>query len=119
METLIKLRNIALETYILENGLISTSGKFEGEPIYTPVLWELAGDGFADADTHDGNTKLFFFNVDDDLRTVFPEIPKDAKSLILWETDNGFVYSGESEKHDADEWCDRHCKCGQSFYKGE
>lgn len=69
------------------NGRIVDPGKFEGEMIYVPYYWALGLAGFADHD--DG--RVFRFNITQEDRVLFPELPKHRRVLRLSESDSGFV----------------------------
>ena len=74
--------------YDVENGRITSPGKFEGEPVYVPHFWEFYLNGFSD-DDDDG---VLSFNVDEDDRREFPEL-KGVDTVQLYQSDNGFVFS--------------------------
>lgn len=42
-------RNEIMNAYTVVDGIIQSPGEFEGEPVYAPRYWFLAGEGFADA----------------------------------------------------------------------
>jgi hypothetical protein len=76
---------------------ITQPGKFEGEPTYVPVLWEMALDGRQDEDLWDAETQLSAFHVTPELRDLMGAelIPAEylGHTIMLWETDQGFVLS--------------------------
>jgi hypothetical protein len=73
--------------------IITNPGKFEGKPLWAPYYWDLAMDGCADASDHiDGG---FGFKIDASDVEVWPEL-KDTPQILLFETDNGFVYTEEA-----------------------
>lgn len=74
--------------YNVENGKITSPGKFEGEPVYVPHFWDcvLDGEGYDDADGDDA----IRVNIEPEEFEEFPEL-LGYKSVTLWETDNGFV----------------------------
>ena len=74
--------------YDVENGQITSPGKFEGEPVYTPYFWESYLNGFFD-DDDDG---VLSFNVDDHDRREFPEL-SGVDTVQLYQSDDGFVCS--------------------------
>lgn len=78
--------------YRVENGVIRNPGKFELQPLWVPVLWDIALNGFADTD--DGEAYGFILSKGDALRTEFPEL--DAwlgrkRTVHLIESETGFV----------------------------
>lgn len=79
-------------TYKIQNGIIMSPGKFEGEPIYAPYFWDLVMDGGADETEDDGD--IFRISAED--RREFPEIDRDTTTIRIWEDGNGFVYTQES-----------------------
>lgn len=73
-------REQVLSSYTVNaHGIIQTPGKFEGEMIYVPHFWNAGLEGFADQD--DGKT--FRFNITDEDRQLFPEIPSNKRVLKL------------------------------------
>lgn len=89
-------RNEVLSDYAAENGMIRSPGKFEGEMIYVPALWDIAMNGFSDAEYCDCEelcdcTAAEIIEVDDDFATEFPEVG-DARRFRLMEDGNGFIY---------------------------
>ena len=77
----------------IDNGLICSPGKFEGEPPYVPYLWEivLGGDSnpVDDPDRPGGLIDLVTLTEDDKRR--FPALTGFDRAL-LWVDDHGFVY---------------------------
>lgn len=75
--------------YQIENGRITSPGKFEGEMLYVPYFWDAYLNGFSDKD--DGRIILFRITAQD--RKEFPELG-NRRTVKLYETDNGFVCEG-------------------------
>jgi hypothetical protein len=75
---------------IRTDGRIATPGKFEGEPIYAPTFWDCALNGEYSEDVNG----VFFFQLDDTDREVFPEL-SDVAGIALEENDQGFVTATE------------------------
>jgi len=69
------------------HGLITSPGKFEGEPLYVPAYWDMGLEGMADED--DGGS--FVFELNDAEWDTWPEL-KGQTHLVLWEDSQGFVY---------------------------
>ena len=72
--------------YRIENGIIKTLGKFEGEMLYVPYFWDEYLNGMADRD--DGKT--IGFNLTKEEKTMFPEL-KGRRTIKLYKRDSGFV----------------------------
>lgn len=91
-------RQDILDHYKVDShGVIRSPGKFEGEMLYIPYFWEVGLDGLADDDIEVGNDNVeWIFEITDDDRAMFPELGKTTV-LKLWESDQGFVYSEETE----------------------
>lgn len=92
METTMKRSDILANYAVDSRGVIRSPGKFEGEPLWVPALWEIALDGFADSD--DGTTYGFTIPKADPLRKEFPELDQwlgRRRSVKLVQTDQGFV----------------------------
>lgn len=75
---------------------IDSPGKFEGEPLYVPALWDAGLSGEADEDFYwdEDACYAFRFTADsaDPLRVAFPGlIPEGEGCFILYETEQGFV----------------------------
>lgn len=80
-------RDEACRAYnVNEDGIICSPGKFEGEPVFAPVFWDMALEGCATEDL--GSVVLF--ELDDEDRAEWPELG-DAKWLALEESEQGFV----------------------------
>lgn len=73
------------QAYKVENGVIRSPGKFEGEAVYVPYFWDVYLDGGADED--DGEVLVFY--VSDEDRATFPEL--QGPTVMLRQLDNGFV----------------------------
>jgi hypothetical protein len=74
--------------------LVKGPGKFEGEPIFVPALWDIVLNGFADNEYYstDDDITVSAIEIDDELRAAWPEL-KDVRVVELYEDDNGFVRS--------------------------
>jgi hypothetical protein len=66
--------------------IVSSPGKFEGEPAYVPYYWDVYLDGGAGRD----NVDLLGFDVTAEDKALFPEL-KHRLAVTLRETDQGFV----------------------------
>jgi hypothetical protein len=73
--------------------IIKTPGKFEGEPLWAPYYWDLALEGNADMD--DCVEGGYGFKLDASDVEVWPEL-KGTPMILLFESDNGFVYTEEA-----------------------
>lgn len=86
-------RSEILATYTVDAcGRITSSGKFEGEPIFAPHFWEVGLSGFADFD--DGRTYGFRIGKADSEHKEFPELKRwlgRRRTLRLTDDDCGFV----------------------------
>lgn len=74
------------ENYEIVNGIIRSPGKFEGEALYIPYFWDCFLNGFADEDD-----SHIVFEVTDEDRSLFPEIPTNQKAITIFEREDGFV----------------------------
>lgn len=77
---------------LTKRGIIRRPGKFEAEPLYVPYFYEVMTQGGSDEDLtfEEGEPIYSIFSVTDEDRAAFPELG-DAKEIVLWEDDNGFV----------------------------
>ena len=82
-------------TYKIEDGIILSPGKFEGEAVFVPVFWAGVLDGGED-DTEglyeDGDGLVSVIELTDTDRAAWPELGI-TRILKLWEDDQGFVHS--------------------------
>ncbi len=85
-------REEILKQYTVKDGRITNPGKFEGQPIFVPLLWNMALDGFADRDT--GRAYVFNVPKDDPWRKEWPELDQwlgRKRTIRVVQTDQGFV----------------------------
>lgn len=95
----------ALEGYTHNGKTITSLGKFEGEPIWAPALWEAAIEGRADFDLWDDPENetspiTYFFILDDEMLDVTKEspLPMWARSVMIWEDESGFIHTDWSNR---------------------
>jgi hypothetical protein len=78
-----------------DRGIITSPGKFEGEPLWVAFFWELALLGFeADYEMMADGTAVSIFSVtqgDHEILKSFPS-PSEADRIRLYETGDGFVH---------------------------
>ena len=70
---------------------ITQPGKFEGEPVFAPYYWDLALQGFADAD----NGKVFVFTFSAEELKALPALKEwlgTRRTIRLSEDSQGFVH---------------------------
>ncbi len=79
-----------------ELGIISSPGKFEGEPVYAPFFWDTLLEGGADEELEDG-AAVFYVTTEE--RREFPELA-DIATVSLWETESGFIYISTTYRTD-------------------
>lgn len=72
--------------YTVENGMIRSPGKFEGQCVYMPNFYEDYLDGFADEQAGG----VLSVEVDENDKAQFPELKK-RKRIRFIVTDQGFV----------------------------
>jgi hypothetical protein len=70
------------------NGIVTSPGKFEGEPEFVVHYWELGLEGSADSD--DEGKFTFKLGIDD--AVGYHNKLQAGDTLVLWEDDNGFVH---------------------------
>jgi hypothetical protein len=80
---------------------VSSPGKFEGEPIYTPYFWEQTLDGATPETDHlceeeheeECENYSYFYPLEilPSEKDIFPEL-KEYAVIEIWEDSNGFVY---------------------------
>ena len=88
-------RKEVLESYdVNEYGIIISLGKFEGEMLYVPYLWDAVLNGFGEdefADGEDGELVASYIEITDYDRAKFPELG-NALEARLSEDSQGFVW---------------------------
>lgn len=77
---------------INSSSMITSPGKFEGEPIFAPYYWENGLNGMADED----NGETFTFDLTADDYAMWPELRDwmgndESNTLIMSESEQGFV----------------------------
>lgn len=77
---------LAGEEFEVENDVIRTPGRFEGEARYVPHFWAAYLDGCADRD----NGTVLGFDVTAEDKTLFPELKK-RHTVKLYQRDDGFI----------------------------
>ena len=70
--------------------IIAEPGKFEGEPVWLPDLWESVLDGNGDETIYDNERPIEVFLLGADLRALTDACETDD-AVLVWETDQGFV----------------------------
>jgi hypothetical protein len=93
---MIESRKDVLDQYEVEEGVIRSPGKFEGEAVYVPYLWEIYLNGGATED--DGETITIEIDADDRLK--FPELEQVVRAYLEQDS-TGFVYCHIEEITDA------------------
>ena len=94
-------------------GVICTPGKFEGEQVWAPAIYDIVLDGFGETFSWPDDESIFdIVDCDDDLRALFPEIDKNTVAFSVEYSDSGFVYVTQMsaqvlenvQKQNADAW---------------
>jgi hypothetical protein len=82
-----------------EINCITSPGKYEGEPLYVPYLWEQYGfgQGFETISTHTETVEVI--KVYNDMIEEFPEL-EGVEYVSLSEDNQGFVHSEALESDD-------------------
>lgn len=80
-----------------EIGSITTPGKYEGEPLYVPYLWEeYVLYGFAEETITAGRESVEIVEITDDIVEEFPEL-EGVEYVSLAQSNQGFVSAEELE----------------------
>lgn len=80
--------------YTVENGIIRSPGKFEGEPVYAPDFYDAAMDGCGEdlAYMDDGWGEFTtLIAIEDSDRKEWPEIDHSEMFALVTESNQGFV----------------------------
>ncbi len=87
--------------YTSTNGIISSPGKFEGEPTWAPYFYDAILNGCCDHDYRNGpDDGACFFVVTDADRREFPELAS-IYGVGLAESAQGFIYTATYETAEA------------------
>jgi hypothetical protein len=81
--------------------VISSPGKFEAEAIWVPHFWYMSMEGGGDEEVDSPEGLHVIMDITPEDLAQFPEL-KGSKSILMWETDTGFVY-GELQDKSASE----------------
>ena len=87
-----------LEQYQIRDGLIASPGKFEGEPLYVPFLWDAIMNGGGEPVGTCKNDNAEQVSIDTHDQRIFPEL-QGVQAVILWEDDQGFVHHTLSKEN--------------------
>lgn len=87
-------RETVLSNYKTDSGMITSPGKFEGEPVWLPYLWECVGNGEAALEyERDDGAYVSVMGISHADAMLFPELkPFVGHDIELWESESGFVY---------------------------
>lgn len=79
------------EDFIVTDGIITSPGKFENEPVYCAAFYELGMEGCEDdfEEGEDGSMRLLFDIKDEDIK-AYPELKGYAR-IAVWSDQQGFV----------------------------
>ena len=78
------------DEYTVENGIIQSPGKFEGQPTYTVHFYDMWNNGFLEDECFDDGWCMAYCNIDNDDIAEFPEL-KGTDCMTIHETEYGFV----------------------------
>lgn len=73
-------------------GVIKSPGKFEGEMLFVPYLWDKVMDGMAGNEIYLDETVYTCLEISQEDKSEFPEDLSNVFGAILWENSQGFVY---------------------------
>lgn len=92
--------------YVTRDGIIRNPGKFQGEPLWAPAMYDRWNEGFASCDggnQEEGTNAWAAFRVDDELRAEWGDvIDASTYALGIEEDDAGFVFSQELSRAEYD-----------------
>lgn len=83
-------------------GGIATPGKFEGEAVYVPAMWEASGDGSCDILDWPEGTESYVLDITPEDRAEWPEIGAETVALHMQESEQGFVSCEELTQSELD-----------------
>lgn len=86
-------REDVLDRYNSVGGIITSPGKFGGQPIYAPYLWDVVLEGGSETIYTEEYIVLELIEISGEDRGHFPELEEDeVGAAVLYETNDGFVY---------------------------
>lgn len=74
-----------------DEGIITSPGKFEGEPEWIVTLYEMVLNGMADESVHDGTMVIDAFKLDAEMARLTGLEESSEHYVCLWSNDQGFV----------------------------
>ena len=77
------------QSYSIEDGIITSPGKFEGEPRYAVYFWEEASPD--EQISFPDDQSYWLVEILEKDRERFPEIDREATVMVLEESEQGFV----------------------------
>lgn len=83
-------RQAVISQYNIENGIIRSPGKFEGEAVYVPYFYESWLLGGADRETTHFGRSVAGFDLGEEEKVEFPEL-RGRRTVNLLQRDDGFV----------------------------
>ena len=90
------------DDYESRDGIITSPGKFEGEPVWVPQMWDECLEGGSDEDKQVGEVLYSLMTPNPDEKDAWPEL--DTYGVVLWESPSGFVH--HHLIRDSEEWED-------------
>lgn len=72
---------------------ITEPGKFEGEPVWTPIFWDQVLDGWAEVELYVDGDLISFIEITEEDRRRWPGLPTGRNYIALWENVQGFVHT--------------------------
>ena len=81
---------VVLDYYENVAGIITSPGKFEGEPVYVPFFWEYMMDGGEDEFYEYNGHTISVFKINSIDTKFFPGL-SEYSEVHIWEDDLGFA----------------------------
>jgi hypothetical protein len=72
------------------DAIITTPGKFEGEPCYVLFFWLMYMNGFYDGTFHDSFYEYTYWYLEDEEKQLF-RIDGSFTLIVIWENSDGFI----------------------------
>ena len=76
--------------YKVQDGIIRSPGKFEGERVYVPYFWDDYLNGCCNGFAYRSDETTIVFGVSQEDRAMFPELGH-KRTVRLYEREDGFV----------------------------
>ena len=90
-----------LSQYAIRGTMITSPGKFQNEPIYSPYFYDHADDGEVIATQGDNDAYVSILTITKEDHEQFPDMLVDPYVIVI-ETSDGFVHCMQASEDDCE-----------------